>query len=161
MASENSARYLVFSNAFTLFVEILWGTFSIMHISERLEPFNLILRAKGLPEKPIDVDMSSDSHIKNSSLKSHLHMTPAKLISQFTEQLQKFQISMEEFINVVWRSSSVEDAREFYQFVNKPPLYYDSLKDSEVDKFLCIQTWLCKPDHQKVDDFNKEILQRL
>ena len=47
------------------------------------------------------------------------------------------------------------DSREFYQFVNKLPPYYDSLKDSELEKFLCIQTWMCKPESQKMEDFNQ------
>ena len=124
-------------------------------IPERLEPFNLILRARGLPEKPVNVDLSSDESIRNSSFKTNVHVTPTKLIEEFLTTLKKFRISLEQFIKVVFKASGPEDSREFYQFVDKPPMYYDSLKDSELEKFLCIQTWLCKPDNQKLKDFEQ------
>ena len=91
-------------------------------------------------------------------MKCHFHVAPAELIDQFVKDLAKIRVTVDDFIQVVWKSKvagRAEDSREFYQFINKPPLYYDSLRPSELDKFLCIQTWLCKPDLQKVREFNK------
>ena len=44
------------------------------------------------------MDLSLDTNIKNSSIKTHLHITPAKLISQFVEELKRFGVSLQEFI---------------------------------------------------------------
>ena len=79
----------------------------------------MILRAKGLDEKPVNMDLSLDTNIRNSSFKTHLHIKPAKLISQFVEELKKFGVSLEEFIGgrIFFQPrmcSEITSSRDFY-----------------------------------------------
>lgn len=119
-------------------------------ISERLQPFNIILRAKGLQEKSTERNHSSGAGITHKKEGCPVDA----MVRECQKEMAMRNINLAQFAQFCLNLKDVNSYsyQDVEDFMLRPPKHKDDLSPKEVEISLAVQAWLCKPESQKILD---------
>lgn len=132
---------------------------------QRLEPINMGRKAEGLPEQvsvPSESDDDSETEMTserkrvkaiNRARKQKEVDLMGSLLGDLKAELQKLGITELQFAQNVL-GESIQEIAQQTSILYQAPKSHHQLQPDEMQKYLKIQSWMCKPVEQKMANFN-------